>query len=103
MPKVNCWEHMDCGRGPGGSKVDELGLCPAALAHSLSSVHGGQAAGRACWIVAGTLCDGKVEGSFASKYGSCSRCGFYLKVRKEERSDFVLAATLLGRMEPTSS
>lgn len=29
--KKNCWEFMECERGPGGSKADSLGLCPAAL------------------------------------------------------------------------
>lgn len=30
MSRTNCWEYFKCGREPGGSKVDELGVCPAA-------------------------------------------------------------------------
>ena len=29
--KKNCWEFMECERGPGGAKAEILGLCPAAL------------------------------------------------------------------------
>ncbi|MBI5741108.1 MAG: PAS domain S-box protein [Nitrospirae bacterium] len=27
-----------------------------------------------CWQIAGTFCGGKVQGAFAQKYGSCSKC-----------------------------
>ena len=31
------------------------------------------ASGR-CWLIAGTMCNGKPQGKFAEKYGSCTRC-----------------------------
>ncbi len=30
MKRRNCWEVKKCGRQPGGEKVEELGVCPAA-------------------------------------------------------------------------
>lgn len=63
---MNCWEFKKCGREPGGAKVAELGLCPAYPKH-----------GKCCSQVAGTLCEGRVQGSFAMKMASCSQCDFY--------------------------
>jgi hypothetical protein len=34
----------------------------------LAGTHDGKFGGRACWIVAGTLCGGKEQGTFAKKY-----------------------------------
>jgi len=31
MSKKNCWEVMNCGRQTGGTKVSEMGVCPAAI------------------------------------------------------------------------
>lgn len=97
MP-INCWEFKKCGREPGGRKVAELGVCPAATERRLHGVHGGVAAGRACWVVAGTLCKGEVQGSFARKIANCRACDFYQQVEKEEAGRVVLPATLLGRL-----
>lgn len=30
-----------------------------------------------CWLVAGTMCGGKVQGDFAKKFGSCMNCEVY--------------------------
>ena len=30
--------------------------------------------GRICWAVAGTFCEGKVQGTFAQKYADCRKC-----------------------------
>ena len=79
--KKNCWEAMDCGRGPGGAGGD---LCPAATTTLLNGVHGGFNGGRACWIVAGTLCNGVVSGTFARKMENCLVCPFYRQVKGEE-------------------
>jgi hypothetical protein len=54
--KCNCWEFMNCGRGVGGSRVSERGLCPAAADTSFTGINGGKCGGRFCWAVAGTLC-----------------------------------------------
>jgi protein phosphatase len=82
--KINCWEYMKCGRHPGGDKVDKLGLCPAAIDPIYDGFNQGDSAGRACWIVSGTFCDGKIQGSFADKQDSCKNCAFYKKIHAEE-------------------
>ncbi len=63
---MNCWEFKKCGRESGGVKTNELGICPAYP----DSGHG-------CARIAGTLCGGEVQGSFASKLSNCMNCDFY--------------------------
>ena len=84
MPKMNCWESKKCGRQPGGMKVAESGVCPAASESRVNGANGGRNGGRACWVVAGTLCGGTVQGTFASKLANCMKCDFYQLVQKEE-------------------
>ncbi len=96
--KKNCWEFKQCGREPGGSNVKELGMCPASTEPRLDGVHEGYCAGRSCWVVAGTLCGGEIQGSFAKKYGDCEKCEFYNSVRKEEGLKFKLSSMLLGQL-----
>jgi hypothetical protein len=86
--RANCWEVKNCGRQPRGAKVGELGVCPAAQVNV--SVNGGIHGGRVCWAIAGTLCGGKIQGTFAQKVANCNACEFYLSVRKEEGSNFKL-------------
>ena len=87
--RKNCWEVKGCGRQPGGAKVAELGVCPAPTAN-LSGVNAGNHGGRICWALAGTLCGGKVQGTFAQKAVNCMACEFYAIVRREEGSAFKL-------------
>ncbi len=82
--KQNCWEHSRCGREPGGSKVADLGVCPASTDTSFDGINSGVAGGRICWAVAGTFCGGGVQGSFAEKRESCMDCDFFGQVREEE-------------------
>lgn len=82
--KKNCWEIMNCGREPKGKKARELGVCPASLDERLSGVHEGKNAGRACWLIAGTFCDGKVRGTFAGENKDCTLCDFFNLVKSEE-------------------
>ncbi len=96
--KVNCWEFKKCGRQPQGKNVAELGLCPAAVEDRLDGEHDGVNGGRACWVVAGTLCKGEVQGTFAEKFKSCEQCAFYLKVKKEEWPSFKLSVTLRAKI-----
>ncbi len=63
---MNCWEFKKCGRENGGAKADELGVCPAWPDD-----------GTKCARVAGTLCGGQVQGSFAQKLVNCMECDFY--------------------------
>ena len=75
--KQNCWEHMKCGREPGGDKVAELGLCRVAIDKSLNGLNSGINGGRICFAIAGTFCGGEVECLFAKELGSCTKCEFY--------------------------
>jgi hypothetical protein len=63
---MNCWEFKECGREAGGVNVKEKGVCPAYPDH-----------GRKCARVAGTLCGGKVQGTFAMKLRRCMECDFF--------------------------
>jgi hypothetical protein len=40
---TNCWEHMQCGREPGGVKAAELGICPAAVDDAFDGINTGLA------------------------------------------------------------
>ena len=82
--KQNCWEHKKCGRQPGGHKAAEFGVCPVTTHGDLNGAHGGKNAGRACWTVAGSLCGGKVQGTYAQKLHNCWRCDFMNAVKTEE-------------------
>lgn len=96
--KKNCWEFKKCGREAGGEHVKEFGVCPVAEEARLDGIHGGRNAGRSCWIVAGTLCKGSVQGTFAQKYQSCEQCDFYSIVKEEEYPRFMLSALLLKKI-----
>jgi hypothetical protein len=85
MGKINCWEFKNCGREPGGAKVEELGVCPAVTDASYDGLNEGKNAGRICWAAAGTFCGGKIQGTFAEKQISCMICDFLKKVTEEEK------------------
>ena len=74
MKKLNCWEFKKCGRQPGGEHVNDMGLCPATIEEKLDGIHDGSNGGRACWVIAGTLCKGEKQGSFAQKLTNCVTC-----------------------------
>jgi len=65
--RVNCWEYKRCGK-------DKTNDCPAFI----------QKMGRICWLIAGTMCGGQVQGTFAQKLGNCKLCDFYQKVATGE-------------------
>lgn len=91
MGKLNCWEVMKCGRGPGGGKVEELGIYPVALPNEYDDINKGYHGGRFCWVIAGTFClsETKPDGIFAQKLDSCIECKFFKQVQEEEGKDFV--------------
>jgi len=89
MARINCWDFKKCGREPEGSKSEDLGVCPAATDTNVNGINTGKNGGRCCWIVAGTLCGGAVQGVFAEKLANCVTCEFYNKVLNEE-SRFVM-------------
>ena len=97
--KLNCWEVMHCGREPGGANAFELGICPASTETRLNGIHGGENAGRACWVVAGSMCSGEIEGTYAEKYEDCSKCSFFMKVKSEENYGYKMTATLVLKLQ----
>jgi protein phosphatase len=103
--KQNCWEFMKCGREPGGKNAGKHGICPAAADSTFNGFNQGTNAGRLCWLVAGTFCDGKVQGTFAEKVVSCKQCDFYRRVHAEQGNTDqsidnmnIFAATHIGRV-----
>jgi hypothetical protein len=98
MVKKNCWEVKKCGREPGGAKTAELGICHAATEIKLNGTNEGKNAGRACWAVTGTLCGGKVQGSFAAKMSNCLECEFYKEVQNEEGKNLVGVKKILEKL-----
>ena len=73
MTKLNCREVKKCGREPGGSKTAELGICPAAITINYNGIHEGKNGGRSCWVIAGTLCGGQVQGRWPMDQHSATR------------------------------
>ncbi|MBI4849955.1 MAG: flagellar brake protein [Nitrospirae bacterium] len=98
MAKLNCWEFKKCGREPGGGKVAEFGICPTALEDRTDGVNDGKHAGRACWVIAGTFCGGKIQGTSASKLDTCMNCDFYKLVLDEEKLVFQNTKEIQDRM-----
>jgi diguanylate cyclase (GGDEF)-like protein len=60
---LKCWEFKDC------VKRD----CPSYKSDNLR-----------CWQVAGTFCNGEVQGYFANKLGDCSKCEVYQYAFKDK-------------------
>lgn len=54
--KPRCWESLSC------DKTE----CPVRHTDNYR-----------CWLIAGTLCEGKVQGKFAQKFGTCTKCEIY--------------------------
>lgn len=86
---------MKCGRDCGAGPVVNGKSCPIFSETRLNGIHGGKNAGRACWVVAGTKCNGDTQGQFASKLGKCVMCDFYKLVRSEEKENFRLPSQLI--------
>lgn len=95
MSRKNCWEFEGCGREVNGKRAKELGVCPAVTATKVNGTNGGVNAGRACWAIAGTLCGGQVQGSYAQKLGNCLNCNFFAYVRGEQGANFANSKQIL--------
>lgn len=102
LPKHNCWEFMNCGREPGGQNAGKLGVCVAASCEEADGVNRGTHAGRFCWAIAGTLCGGKVQATFAEKFHTCLACPFLQGVQDQEGREFVLTEHARRRQCPGS-
>ncbi len=82
--RTNCWDIVRCGREPGGDKVEDEGLCPAAAEEGADGVNSGTHGGRVCWAISGTFCGRQARGSEAMRLVSCFSCEFFNKVLREE-------------------
>ncbi len=82
--KMNCWEHMRCGREPGGARAKDLGVCRAAVYKSINGVNGGINGGRLCWAIVGIYSFVDTKGSFPRGDHPCYDCEFHRKVITEE-------------------
>jgi hypothetical protein len=90
MNVKNCWDVIDCGRGPGGRLVDTHGVCQVAVDMTYHGINRGTNAGRYCWRVDGTACHGEPQGSFSKKAEECGKCEFFHMVCEEEAEALVL-------------
>lgn len=97
--KLNCWESKKCRRVYGAEMDGSYGICPVYTEKRLDGVNDGRNAGRACWVVAGTMCNDKVQGSFAFKIKGCSSCEFYRLVKKEEGENIVDNQEILNKIK----
>lgn len=88
--KKNCWEVKKCGREDGCVNTGKPGVCPASSNADGNGINDGKKSGRVCWAVAGTLCNGKVQGEFAHKQATCMECDFFKLVLEEEKDNFRL-------------
>lgn len=79
-----------CGRQPEGENAEKLGVCPSTVTFIYDGTNKGTYAGRFCWAVAGTFCDGKQQGTYAEKFKNCLNCEFLKQVNEKEDRDFVL-------------
>lgn len=75
--------------------MDEFGVCPATTEKSMDGIHRGDNAGRACWVIAGTYCGGKLQGTYAKKIGNCAHCDFFKLILEEEKTNIADAIDLL--------
>jgi signal transduction histidine kinase len=65
-----CWEYLGC-----GIETDPGRRCPAYPYF-----------GRNCWAIAGTMCQGKVMGTYAEKLNNCNMCSFFQHCRDNDNS-----------------
>jgi hypothetical protein len=100
IARLNCWEFFNCGRELGGVKAYEFGVCPASTDVRFDNIHYGTNAGRACWVIPGSMCHGQTQGDFRNKFRTCAVCEFYTEVKKKEAEKFrptVLLLQILNR------
>ncbi len=65
-------------------------MLPGVRSRDYDGVNEGQNGGRFCWAVAGTLCGGEVQGTFAVKAMNCMSCNFYSMVVREQGARTVI-------------
>lgn len=87
--KLNCWEFRRCGKNPGPGASAGAEACRAATRKAADGLHGGSNGGRVCWVIAGTLREGRVQGTFAAKIPTCFHCEFFHMVVREELDNYI--------------
>ena len=98
--QLNCWEIKNCGHGPQEGASSSQVVCLASvpgLFPELEGANRGQAQGRCCWEVSGTVCDphlGASGGSVSLKFSTCIQCPVFQQIEREEERLFDLK---LGR------
>lgn len=80
---MECWEFMKCGRQAGGSRIEELGVCPAWPDH-----------GQACSLVAGRLCRDMVREIYDRDLDTCQDCDFYRNTQVTQHSGILVQRLL---------
>lgn len=99
MLRQNCWEVKKCGRQLGGTNSNSLGICPVTTEKMAHGINSGTNGGRVCWVIAGTFCGGKAQGTFAKYITSCIACEFYKQVKKEEGKWYKPSLTILKKLK----
>lgn len=99
---MNCWEFMKCGHEPESVDGTNHSICPAVTNVNFNGCNGGFNAGRACWMIAGTHCKNKRQGSFLDKTADCQKCEFYTFLGSES-SDFFFSAKQKQTLTDNSS
>lgn len=92
--RQNCWEFWEYDLRKSLTESPTCRKCPAVVDMRLDGVHGGRNAGRACWVVPGTLCGGELHGEYQEKKKTCMSCDFFRSVRSHEEPFFIPAGAL---------
>lgn len=64
--------------------MKDKGVCPVPTYFKFNGAHDGTNAGRACWAVSSSLCNGEKQGVYLKKIDSCKACDFFNQVKAEE-------------------
>jgi len=96
VTRSNCWEILGCGREPGGNRVADLGVCPAATESRVDGINHGRNGGRSCWAIPGTGCATVVFGG--GKFTQCLECPFFQRVELEEGRHFQVMRSIVERL-----
>jgi hypothetical protein len=84
VKRINCWEFMQCGKGPGGNGNSESALCPVARQSIAGGFNHGFNGGRICWLIADRQCNETLVCSPEQDSRSCDSCEFHARVKSEE-------------------
>jgi|GEM_PF-2171482 len=70
----NCWEIRNCELHKNGRLTLIFGECVASSENM----------GHSCWMLAGTFCDGQLQGTAAQKEDKCRKCPVYQLYHRAE-------------------